>query len=554
MKSEEAKKRYGVGIDTGGTFTDAVLLDLDSRNILKTVKCPTTHYNVGVGVLEALSSLLVDVERKVIEIVAFSTTLATNTVAEGQGAKVGLLLIGPVRKAVDLPVVSTQYLSGGHNTLGVEYEPLDIERVVEAVEEFKDSVDAYAIAASMSLTNNSHELVTERAIKMLDPKPVFCSHQCSEKTGIMDRAATTVFNARLMPVLMNFVSSLQKLSKEMSIAADLKIIRGDASAVDMEHTVTRAGQTVASGPAATAFFGAKSVMKEKALIVDIGGTTTDISLVQNGRPLISSDGSMIDRWSTHIDAVRTHTVGIGGDSLVKTGSGGQLKIGPGRVLPLAMSAGVADPQSWMGADNSGRYFVSPGKDSKNSEPEDPILEFLRDKGAAFSELKQHTGMSEFSLDRRIEDLVFRRKVIEIGFTPTDALHVLKLLDIGDRASATSGSVALAKLRDQSPEAFCKQIIAQTQKKIYEAIVSFLFAIETGAETTHFPLLDKELSLFSVSFKLDIPIVGIGAAADKLLPEVAKQLQTQFILPPHYEVGNAVGAIMIASDGAKSEKK
>ena len=89
MKIEEARKRYGVGIDTGGTFTDAVLLDLDSRNILKTVKCPTTHYNVGLGVVEALSSLLVNVERKSIEIIAFSTTLATNTVAEGQGAKVG---------------------------------------------------------------------------------------------------------------------------------------------------------------------------------------------------------------------------------------------------------------------------------------------------------------------------------------------------------------------------------------------------------------------------------------------------------------------------------
>ena len=547
MEIEEAKKRYGVGIDTGGTFTDAVLLDLDSRDVLKTVKRPTIHYNVGLGVLEALSSLLEDVEIKAIEKIAFSTTLATNTVAVGRGAKVGLLIIGPVRKAVDLPVVSTKYLSGGHTTLGVEYEPLDIDKVLEAVEDLKGHVDAYAVAASMSLNNNSHELVAEKAIKMLDPKPVFLSHQVSQRTSIMDRAATTVFHARLMPVLMDFVSSLQNLSEELSIAADMKIIRGDASAVDMEHTVNRAGHTVASGPAATAYFGAKSVMKDKALIVDVGGTTTDISLVENGRPLISTDGSFIDRWSTHIDAVRTHTVGIGGDSLVKTDRWGKLRIGPGRVQPLAMSDGIADPQAWMGIDNSGRYFARAGTNSETGEPEDPILDHLREGGAAFSELKQRTGMSDLSLDRRIEELVFQRKVVEIGFTPTDALHVLERLDLGERARSISGSVALAKLRNQSPEPFCKEVIALTQKKIYDAIVSFLYAIETDGETTHFPLLNEELSLFSVSFKLDVPIVGIGAAADKLLPEVANQLQTQFIFPPHYEVGNAVGAIMIASE-------
>ncbi len=552
MKVEGIKKRYGVGIDTGGTFTDAVILDLDTLDILKTVKRPTIHYNVGLGVLDALSTLLEDIDNKSIEKIAFSTTLATNAIAVGRGAKVGLLIIGPVKKIVDLPVVATKYLKGGHNTVGVEHEPLEIEQIVEAIEALKGKVDTYAIVASMSFANHSHELVAEKAIQLLDPKPVFSSHQSSQKTGIMDRAATTVFHARLMPVLMDFVTSLQNLASEMSITADMQIIRGDGSAVAMEQTVNKAGQTVASGPAATAYFGARSAMEEKALIIDVGGTTTDISLVKDGQPLVSSKGSVIDRWQTHINAVRTHTAAIGGDSLVKVDQRGQLKIGPGRVQPLAMSDDIADPQTWMGSDNSGRYFIAPHTTSDTYKQDDPILACLQQNGLAFNELQQRTGMSELSLDRRIDDLVFQRKVIETGFTPTDALDVLGRLDLGDATRSKSGAAILAKLRNQSPEAFCKDVIALTQKKIYEAVISFVHTIEAGEETTHFPLLNRENSLFSVSFKLHVPIIGIGGAAEKLLPDVARQLQTQLIHPSHYQVGNAIGAIMIAADETREK--
>ena len=105
---------------------------------------------------------------------------------------------------------------------------------------------------------------------------------------------------------------------------------------------------------------------------------------------------------------------------------------------------------------------------------------------------------------------------------------------------------MAKLRNQSAEAFCEDVVHLAQKKISDAIVAFLFAIETGRETASFPFPEEKLSLFSVSFKLDVPIVGLGAAADRLLPEIANQLGTRIVFPPHYDVGNALGAIMIAS--------
>jgi len=544
MRIRPSEAVYGIGIDTGGTFTDAVLLDLDTGQIIKTSKRPTTHFDVSLGVMAALTDVLDDIEVSAVANIALSTTLATNAIVEGHGASVGLVVIGPV-KPLDLPVVSTRYLDGGHNHLGVEVKPLEIERIAEAIVELKGHVDAYAVAASMSLENPSHELVTAKAIELLDPKPVFCSHHVSRRSGIMERAATAVFHARLMPILLDFISLLQKLARQKRIVADMKIIRGDATAVDLESAVSRAAQTVASGPAATAYFGAMSSAEQTALVVDVGGTTTDIALVEQGRPHISTRGSMIDRWWTHVDAIKIHTVGVGGDSHVNIDRTGHLGIGPGRVQSLAMSSGIDDPEGWLGKDSRGRYFVRPVKDRGPSG--DPVLDHLRHGGAAFAKLKECTGVSEFSLERRIGELVFQRQVVEIGFTPTDALHVLGDLVFGDSALSAAGARALAGLRNQSVETFCKAVVNHTQTKIANAIIAFLSAHVTGQDTVPTPLVEQQNLFFSTSFRLAIPIIGIGAAAAKLLPDVAKRLETRIIFPPHYEVGNAAGAIMIAAN-------
>ncbi|MGD8543483.1 MAG: hydantoinase/oxoprolinase family protein, partial [Desulfobacteraceae bacterium] len=504
MSSGRTRKRYGIGVDTGGTFTDAVLLDLDTHQIIKTSKQPTTHYDISRGVMAALADVLAAHEGNAVTNIALSTTLATNAIAEGHGARVGLLVIGPV-KPFDLPVVSVRYIDGGHDLRGVEVKPLETERIVETVLSLKGHVDAYAIAASMSLENPSHELVVAKAVELLDPKPAFCSHQISQHTGIMARAATAVFHARLMPILMNFVSRLKQLAQEKRITAEMKIIRGDATAVDLESAVSRAAHTVASGPAATAYFGAMSAVDQTALIVDIGGTTTDIALVEDGRPVISTSGSLIDRWLTHVDAIKMHTVGIGGDSQVAIDRTGQLTIGPGRVQSLAMSPGIADPAGWLGNDSQGRYLVRPGAGS--SDPVDPILEHLGNGGAAFAELRKRSGLSESSLDRRIGALVFQRQVVEIGFTPTDALHVLGMLDFGDGALSEAGAGVLARRRNQPVEAFCRAVVDLTQIKIADAVIAFLMAHVAGRNDAFIPFIRQKNDYFSTQVRLAIPMVG-----------------------------------------------
>lgn len=302
LKNSTDQTVYGIGIDTGGTYTDAVLMNLKTCQVVKSSKRPTVHHDLKKGIVEALTDVLSYDKSIQIAQIAFSTTLATNALAEGGGAGVGLIVIGQV-KHLDLPVVSVRFVDGGHDHMGKEIKPLDIESIVDAVSELKGHVDAYAIAAAMSIENPVHEQVAAKAVELVDSKPVFCSHLISRKPGIKERAATAVLHARLMPVIKGFVDHLKKLKGNVTLSSKMRIIQGYATAIDLDEAILRAAATLGGGPAATAFYGAKFVAAKRALVVDIGGTTTDMTLIENGQPVISNRDSIINKWRTHIDAV-----------------------------------------------------------------------------------------------------------------------------------------------------------------------------------------------------------------------------------------------------------
>jgi len=553
MKIRSSDKVYGIGIDTGGTYTDAVLFDLRAHQVISVSKRPTIHHCLEQSIVQALEDILPAGKTEAVRKIAFSTTLATNAIAEGRTSRVGLIVIGRV-KPFESPVVSVRYVEGGHDHLGREVKPLNVEQVVDAVEGFKGNVDAYAIAASLSIENPAHEQVAKKAIELLDQKPVVCSSGVSAKSGIRERAATAVLHASLMPVIQEFVKHVDQLKKDRFPVADMRIIRGDATADNLTQAVTRAASTVASGPAATAYFGAKSTASRLAMVVDIGGTTTDITFIKNGKPVMSNEGSLIDRWQTHIDAVDTHTVGIGGDSLAGLNRSGDLTVGPLRVQPLAMAQGIPDPDNWIGNENRSRWITSVNnRDPAEMDAADPIIAYLlREGGATPADIIAQLGLSDFGLDRRLEDLAFRNQVSAVGFTPTDALHVLGQSQLGDAAASIAGARILADLRGETIEVFSNAVLEATRRKIADAILGYAYIKQTGKPMEAFSTVDQGVPLFSCSFKLEVPIVGVGAAARHLLPEVADRLQTRAIFPAHFEVGNALGAIMIVLNGERKK--
>ncbi|MBI4791836.1 MAG: hydantoinase/oxoprolinase family protein [Deltaproteobacteria bacterium] len=545
MKTEN--NRYIIGIDAGGTYTDAVLLEQPANRVLFTAKVPTTHHQLSLGIARCLRQLFADspVQPAEVGVVAVSTTLATNTVVEGKGAAVGLLIAGPA-KHFRLPVVSTSFLRGGHNHLGEEEEKLDMEGLVDAVLRCKTHVDAYAVCAAMSIVNPAHEQIMAEAIRMIDPKPVFLSHEVSDRPGIKERAATSVFNVRLMPVMQDFLNGMQEALASLGVAGKVYIIRGDARPMDIGNTLKQAASTVASGPAATAWYGLSFAPAPEALIVDIGGTTTDITIIREGRPIIDDQGSLIGEWLTHVDAVQMSTVGAGGDSHASVNRQGVLSVGPGRVQPLAMAVQSPSPAQWIGKGLRDPCVMLEPNIEPEDAAQDKVLTYLAQHGPATPEqLKEHFDMAEITLLTHLKELNRLQLIMEIGFTPTDALHVLGLLSLGNRQAATEGADRLAAELGITAEEFCRQVLAGVEQKIENAIIDHILKIETGKSMTDFFSGQRRSNLLDIRFSARAPIVGIGAAARYFLPGVAARLATEVFFPDHYEVGNALGAALMA---------
>ncbi|MCD6389593.1 MAG: hydantoinase/oxoprolinase family protein [Desulfobulbaceae bacterium] len=551
----EQKKKYGIGIDTGGTFTDVVLVDLENNEVLSSAKKPTTHHNLSIGIAAGLEAILTSTSTSPedIDLIAVSTTLATNAIVEGKGAKVGLLVIGMI-KSFSLPIALIRYLHGGHNHLGKEEDPLEMEALVDHIAAFKDHVQGYAVCGAMSIINPTHEKVVEKAINLMDPdKPVFCSYRISDRPGGKERAVTTVLNARLMPVMVDFFSGLRHGLGTLDLTEKVVIIRGDATPMDMNDAIKRAATTFASGPAATAFYGASCSSKDTALVVDVGGTTTDITMIRKGRPTIDKDGSVIGEWQTHVNAVEMFTSGIGGDSHIVLRKDKPLQIGPGRVIPLALSADTPPPR-WLGPDLQAQCVsLPPGLNPELIEA-DPILQFIADNGPSTpAEIKKQLHLGEIGLLKQIENYIRTQTVIGAGFTPTDALHVLGRLDIGNPEPARMGAEMLAKQMGTGVEEFCLLALKATEEKIVDAILDYVLKKEAGKGLEGVFPDYRNNPVVGMSFFLKVPIIGIGAAALHLLPGVAEKLRTEIIFPKHYEVGNALGALLIAAEQKMDEE-
>ena len=541
-------KKYIIGIDTGGTYTDAVLIEAESGAVIATAKKPTTHYHLATGTGHALAALLQSsgIAASDIQQLAVSTTLATNAVVEGKGARVGLFVIGYV-KHFRLPVVAVVFIKGGHTIQGTEEEPLDLENLVDTVRGLASEVDAYAICSAMSMENPTHELVAEKAITMLDPKPVFCSHRISQQAGMRERAATAALHAKLMPLMQDYVGGVQDAMIKQGLSCPVVIIGGNGQTVTLDQAVERAGVTVASGPACTAHFGALQTAGD-ALVIDVGGTTTDIAIIEKGRPQLAPDGCQIGDWQTHVEAIDMFTAGIGGDSQVLIDDHGVLHVGPTRVVPLCMAGSLPSVFDWLGAGASSRCIGLVAEEGLEETPEghdDPVLTFLGQHGPSTpAAISAATGMSAVPLEKHLEGLTRAQLIYETGFTPTDALHVLGLITLGDREAATAAAAVLARIQGTDPEQFCHEVLRCTEKKIENLIIDYIIHRYWGQSLTSFISSRDSHPVLGVEFSVKIPLIGIGAAARYFLPGVAKRLGTTVTFPDHCEVGNAVGAALL----------
>ena len=338
-----------LGIDTGGTYTDAVLYD-EVAGVTASAKALTTKHDLVIGVAEAMEKVLASHAGEEIQLVSLSTTLATNAIVEGQGSPVGLLLIGYGRDALARAGLGTAlgsdpvaFIDGGHNAMGEEQAPLDLKAAGAAIAEQAPKVSAFAVAGYFAVRNPRHEIAVRELVRELSGLPVTCAHELTSNLDAPRRAMTTVLNARLIPLLQQLILAVRGLLAEKNITAPLMVVKGDGSLISDSLALTCPVETILSGPAASVVGACHLTGEAEVVVADMGGTTTDIAVLKGGRPLLDREGAKVGGWRTMVEAVAVHTVGLGGDSQLRLAedrwpAGPGLLVGPRRQVPLSLLA------------------------------------------------------------------------------------------------------------------------------------------------------------------------------------------------------------------------
>jgi N-methylhydantoinase A/oxoprolinase/acetone carboxylase beta subunit len=566
-----------LGVDTGGTYTDAVLIR-DEREVIASAKALTTRADLAVGIGAAVEAVLRESGANVgdIGLASLSTTLATNALVEGQGGRAGLVYIG--FRAADLQAHGLAealggdpaiVLSGGHNHAGGEAMPLDKDALLAWLET-GTGAEAYAVASLFATRNPAHELAAAETIRTVTGRPVSLSHHLSAKLNGPKRALTALLNARLIGMIARLIDRAEGKLGELGIHAPLMVVRGDGALISADQARERPIETILSGPAASIVGARWLTGAEHALVSDIGGTTTDVAVLREGRPAIDPEGARVGPWRTMVEAVAMRTFGLGGDSEVHVrdeGLEGGVILGPRRVVPVSLIAaeardavhGVLEEQLRAVApgEHDARFVRAvPGIEAGGlGEREEALLGRIGDDVRPVGKVLK-TRMDGAALTRLV-----RRGLVQVaGITPSDASHVLGGLDSWDAEAARMALELVARKRTGSgnrlaegPEHLARMIVDRLTHQTSLALLETAFAEEDMdfglspmALAEHVLMqrgLDGHRGLVRIESGLAVPVIGLGASAASYYGAVGARLGCEMILPAHGGVANAIGAVV-----------
>lgn len=567
-----------IGLDTGGTYTDAVALD-NQGQVVATAKALTTHWDLSIGLGDAiravLSGLPPGVGREDISLVSVSTTLATNAVVENRYSPVCTLLVGFDANMVERSGVKSMdgcvvvHVRGGHDATGEELEPLEELAVDAAVGEFGSVVEAFAVAGLFSVRNPAHERRVRDRIRSRCAKPVTCSYELSSKLDAPQRALTAALNARLTPQIRHLLDALGRVLALEAISAPLMVVKGDGTLMRAEVALEYPVETVLSGPAASIVGAGFLSGLEDFTVADMGGTTTDVAVVVGGRPVVREEGAVVGGWRTMVEAVDVRTCGLGGDSEVHFDREQRLAVGPRKATPLSLLA---------------HHFpdvlveLRRLADSERPAPFAPQFAYRnpgRDPGANLDRIEQRIWEALAAFPRQVGEvartgpgvealrrLVGRGLATLAAFTPSDAMHVLgkqrswnvEAARLGAMILATEERNSTARKERDTPESLCERTYQHVVRAAARVILETALAQDPGIESKNGRwgplgvLIDHVVAgrpfsrLLDARIGLATPLIAIGAPVGAYYPEVARRLGAALHVPEHAAVCNAVGAV------------
>ncbi|MEK9925723.1 MAG: hydantoinase/oxoprolinase family protein, partial [Alphaproteobacteria bacterium] len=556
-----------IGLDTGGTYTDAALLDAEASKVLATGKALTTREDLSIGLGGAISRVLeaFDGNASDVGLVSLSTTLATNAVVEGVGGRVGLVMIGFDRSALeraDLARALGQdpvfFIEGGHKPDGTPQSALDMDSLRDAAAALKGEVSAFAVAGHFATRNPEHELAARDLLREITGLPATCSHELSSSLGGPKRALTAVLNARLINLLEKLVKATESIMQKQGLQCPLMVVKGDGSLLHSDFARTRPVETVLSGPAASLSGAAFLAGTDTALIADIGGTTTDIAFLHNGAPRLRAEGALVGGWQTMVEAAEIRTCGLGGDSEVRAitrGRTGGVSLGPRRAVPLSLMA-MDHPEIIDVLEKQLALAVPMPTDARFVFPimPDGVPNWLTRSETRLAERAIECGptsVAEIAATQlalgAVDRLISRGLLGLAAFTPTDAAHVLGTFTDFNNKAAKLGASLMARQKNGRGEPIAEdaKMIAQitlselhrrSALALMDAALAHDGAGEGQASTNPLlaPLFDSAQSedkkLVNISMQLGTNLVALGASATTHYPPLSKLLGVEVAVP------------------------
>jgi len=563
--------KIGLGIDTGGTCTDGVIYHLTEKKVLASAKSLTTRQNLMVGICNVLDQLPTELLQQV-EIVGLSTTLATNACVENKGGRAKLLFLGGDKQVVDK--VGSQY--GFRNLDDIYYEERvttlsgeilrqpDWEQIASTAKERFGDCDGVGVIEIYAMRNGG--VLEQKAKEVIEKElgiPVTCGNEMFCDLGSMQRGAGALLNARLIPVIQEFLQAVHRAMEARQIAAPVVIMRSDGSLMSEEFAASHPVETLLCGPAASVVGAVDTSDAPNSVIVDMGGTTTDIALVKDNRPVRAEEGISVGEWRTYVKGLYVDTFGLGGDSAVRFFSG-KLFLDSERVIPLCVLANqypqVKDRLKQLLA--SERFHSTRllhewyclvrdiTDNAKYTEKERAFCRLLQDGPLILEDAAQAIGADIYTLDMsRLEQ---EGVVLRAGLTPTDIMHIRGDFSAYDVEAAKIGAEYVAGCLEIDRDTLCTQVYQEVERKLYANIIRILlensdpYYRKQGIEPGLQRLIDESFygnhRMISIPFSTDFRLIGVGAPIHIFLPKVAEKLGTTALIPQHAGVTNAVGAV------------
>ena len=567
--------RIGIGIDTGGTCTDAVLYDLDSRTVLGSNKALTTHGDLMQGILNALDGLDPALCRQA-ELAGLSTTLATNACVEGKFRRARLLLLGIDRTGIErngAPYGLTdpddiRYLPCRTTIQGKILEEPDWALLRRHAKAWFHDVEAAAVCEIYAIRNQG--VLEQKAAEIIAEEtglPVMQSSALFGDLPSLERGASALLNAGLLPITREFLDAAEAAFRVRGIGAELLVVRSDSSLMSRNFAMEHAVETLLSGPAASALGGSAMTGRRQAVIVDMGGTTTDIALIDGGTPLLCADGIRVGQWKTLVKGLASTSFALGGDSVIRWRFT-DMTIGPERVIPLCVLA-ARHPQIVDALRRQVREtprhtlflheFLTLGRQDWACVPaltpeETRLCRMLEQGPLSLQDAAGLLHVDKYLLDtRRLEEAGV---VLRAGLTPTDIMHVRGDYTAYSQEAAELAVRFVAASLDREPEALCQMVYTEIQRQVFFGVSQML--LEQALPQVQRSGLDDGLrallaaqwaardtgraGLLDCLFHTPAVLIGIGGPVHLFLAEAARALRAEYTVPDYAATANAVGAV------------